>query len=113
VLRWAVQGCLNWQREGLGTPDEVIAATKEFRASMDIIGRFIEESCLVSPTVQAKASDLYDAYKKWCEASGEYAVTLAAFGNRLEEQGFTRHKAGTIWRRGIGLQVSTSPSEGH
>jgi putative DNA primase/helicase len=103
ILRWAVQGCLDWQREGFGTPAEVTAATAAYRASQDVIGRFLDECCLVSPHVRGKASDLYDAYKKWCEASGEYAVTLTAFGNRLEEQGFLKHRSGGIWRLGIGL----------
>jgi putative DNA primase/helicase len=104
ILRWLVQGCLDWQREGLGVPEEVQEANKAYRASQDVLGRFIEECCMVSPQVRAKASDLYEAYKRWCDASGEYAITLTAFGNRLEEQGFAKHKAGTIWRLGIGLQ---------
>jgi putative DNA primase/helicase len=106
ILRWAVEGCLAWQREGLGIPEEVQAATKDYRASMDVIGRFLEECCMVSPQVRAKASDLYDAYKKWCEASGEYVVTLTTFGTRLEDEGFTKLRSGGIWRIGIGLHTT-------
>jgi hypothetical protein len=33
-------------------------------------------------------------------------VTLTAFGNRLEEQGFTKLRSGGIWRVGIGLHAT-------
>ena len=35
ILNWAIQGCLEWQREDLGTPDEVTEATNEYRHDMD------------------------------------------------------------------------------
>ena len=30
ILAWAVRGCLDWQSDGLGEPEEVKAATKEY-----------------------------------------------------------------------------------
>ena len=108
ILAWMVEGCLAWQREGLGTPEEVILATKDYRTAMDVVGRFIEECCLVSANVRVKTSEIYAAYKKWCDTSGEYAITLTAFGTRLEEQGFQKHVSGGVWRLGLGL-VSTPP----
>ena len=74
---------------------------------MDVVGRFIEACCLVNPHVQAKASKLYEAYKRWCEGSGEYAISLTVFGTRLEEKGFQKHVSGGVWRRGIGLMSTT------
>jgi putative DNA primase/helicase len=107
ILAWAVRGCLAWQQDSLGAPDAVIQATADYRADMDVVGRFIEECCLVSPHVRVKASALYEAYKQWCQANGEQLVTLSAFGNTLEQRGFARHKVGTIWRLGIGLSDAT------
>src|SRR5690606_27269542 len=31
IVAWLVRGCIEWQREGLGQPDEVTAATAEYR----------------------------------------------------------------------------------
>lgn len=31
ILNWAIEGCLEWQRYGLGTPAEVTKATEEYR----------------------------------------------------------------------------------
>jgi putative DNA primase/helicase len=107
ILCWLVQGCLAWQREGLGVPDEVTQANKDYRASMDIVGRFIEECCVVDQVVRTKASALYEAYRRWAEAGHEYVVSLTTFGLRMEEQGFTKARSGGIWREGIGLLETT------
>lgn len=48
ILAWAVRGCLDWQREGLGIPDEVRTATQAYRQEEDIVGQFIAECCCAS-----------------------------------------------------------------
>ena len=110
ILAWAVCGCLAWQQEGLGTPEEVKQATAGYRASMDVLGRFIDECCIVGPQVRVKASDIYTAYKTWCEASGEYAMTQRNIGVRLTERGLEpqRGTAGTRWWVGIGLRQAVT-----
>lgn len=106
ILAWAVEGCLAWQRDGLGDAESVTAATAEYRADMDVIGSFLEECCLLLPDVRAKAGDLYDAFTTW---SGDHTLTKTAFGRRLAERGFTRGKfGGERWWLGIGLRY-----EGH
>lgn len=110
ILAWALRGCLTWVHKGLMPPEEVIAATAEYRTSMDVIGRFIDECCLVNPQVRVKASALYDAYKHWCEETRESPITMTAFGSRMEDRGFTRDKTGIVWRVGIGLPATTEQS---
>jgi putative DNA primase/helicase len=104
VLRWIVAGCLEWQREGLGEPDEVKAATGQYREDMDILGDFIAVRCVVHPNVSAGATPLYNAYKGWCEENGENAVPQRRFGLQLGERGFEKDKVGTVVWRGIGLR---------
>src|SRR5919107_5291637 len=38
ILAWCVEGCLEWQREGLQAPEEVRRATGQYRSEMDVIG---------------------------------------------------------------------------
>jgi putative DNA primase/helicase len=108
ILHWAVEGCLAWQREGLGIPGEVKAATEGYRTEMDVIGQFLEEHCILNPQIQARASTLYKVYKEWCEAAGEYAVNQRRFGMSLSERGFTRYTNNGVWWRGIGLSNYTT-----
>ena len=78
ILKWAVEGCLAWQRDGLQTPEPVRAATADYRADMDRMGQWIDERCVVTPTAKVKASFAYQDYRKWAEERGEHALTLTA-----------------------------------
>jgi putative DNA primase/helicase len=111
ILAWAVQGCLDWQREGLTEPAGVSTATEGYRAEMDVLGEFIAECCVTGDAEQSTAFDLYSAYQKWCEASGEFYVTKTAFGKRLSERGFDNARTGKKQSRtwiGIGLRNDSS-----
>ena len=113
ILRWAIEGCLTWQQQGLGAPSAVQVATEGYREEMDVLGRFIEECCIVQPTATAKSSDLYAAYTKWCERNGEYPVTHKAFSMRLGERGFgKKHQNTGWWWHGIGLVTDVTDGDG-
>src|SRR5205823_5527169 len=90
ILRWAVDGCLAWQRDGLGTATAVREATEGYRQEMDVLGRFIEECCVVEPRATVKSSSLYEAYKKWCDETRENALAQRTFSQRLVERGFEK-----------------------
>jgi phage/plasmid-associated DNA primase len=103
ILAWAVGGCLEWQREGLGAPDEVRRATGEYRAEMDVLGAFLKECCKQGADQDEAARDLYRAYKLWCEDGGERPETQRRFGTQLRDRGFERYRGGADgghrWRR--------------
>lgn len=109
ILAWAVQGCLEWQRQGLNPPPEVLAATEEYKSEMDLIGKWIEECCITAPHATAKASALYGNYKRWVEDNGGFPLSSTKFGLKLGERGYAKEKSGTVIYRGIGL-LDTSDS---
>jgi len=109
ILAWLVRGCLAWQREGLGKPTAVEAATAGYRAEMDVLGTFIEDCCIVGPEFTAKAADVFKAYKAWCETSGERPSNQRAFGLALSERGIERRKNSSTWY--IGLALTTGGRE--
>lgn len=103
ILAWAVRGCLTWQQDGLGEPDEVQQATAGYRAEMDVVGGFIDECCLTGSNYRAKADELYDAYKRWCERNHTSDEGQRAFGMALTEKGYERKKSHGNWWLGIAL----------
>ena len=104
ILAWAVRGCLAWQREGLNTPDEVNAATAEFRSEMDIVGRFLSEACIESPNCKTAGPDLYRGYVRWSADASELAVASRTFGDRLRGRRFRQERShGKDFWLGIGL----------
>jgi len=105
ILAWAVRGCLEWQRGGLGEPEEVTQATESYRAEQDVLAAFIEECCVVEAGAWCKFKNLYEAYQAWGAESGEPTETKRRFGNRLTERGFEKGNGtdNVAIRRGLAL----------
>lgn len=104
ILAWAVQGCLDWQRQGLNPPREVIDATNAYRAEQDVIGGFLAQRCVQAVRVFVSVANLYAAYSKWTAAQGIETLSGRFFGDALAERGFVRAKRRHVrgWK-GIGL----------
>jgi len=103
ILAWAVAGCLEWQRDGLGLPGDVAAATESYRAEQDTVGEFVAQCCEVKPGARVRAGTLYGVYREWAERAGEPVIPQRAFGRRMTERGFERLKISGIWYTGVGL----------
>lgn len=108
IMAWGVRGCLDWQREGLRSPEAVKAATANYQQEQDVLAAWLADCCIVKRTADAKAADLYASYADWCEQSGEHPEPQRRWGMRLTERGFQRQKrmAGHFWL-GIGLLSMT------
>jgi putative DNA primase/helicase len=110
ILNWLVRGCLAWQRDGLEVPEEVMAATADYRAEMDDLAGFLEAKCLVAPGLSATAQDLYSAYTAFCEDAAmreKEIMKQQSFGRCLAERGFKRDRGtgGRRFWRGVGLRT--------
>jgi len=110
ILAWAVAGCLLWIENGLNPPPDVQAATDDYRRESDVIGSFLEDSCETGAGLKVGATELYHAYKKWAKDSGEYELSMTAFGRRLEERGFGVRKCGVKYRLGLRLNAAVQAS---
>jgi putative DNA primase/helicase len=107
ILRWAVEGCLLWQRDGLHAPKAVVDATADYLASEDVLSRWIEERCEINKANWTAATALFTDWREWCEQNQEYAGSQKSFSAALEDRGFaperTRTARGFL---GIGLRVT-------
>jgi len=104
ILAWAVRGCLAWQKQGLGAPEEVLNATQDYKNEMDTLGSFLEECCVQEAYAHVTSKALYQAYEQWCEANGEDPMSQRALGLRLQERGFVKERTSHFrgWQ-GLGL----------
>jgi len=111
ILRWAVEGCLAWQRQGLGTPDEVKRATAAYRGDMDVLGDFFADRCVVEPAARVSVGGLYLSYTDWAKQTGETPLTQRALAGALAERGFVarRTKRERLW---VGLRLLGPLDEG-
>jgi putative DNA primase/helicase len=106
ILNWAIEGCLEWQRDGLGVPDEVINATREYEAEQDTFSMFLEERCVRAPNARVMSLALYREYKAWAEEHGETPASHKTFASLMSERGFAKAKTmkGALYS-GLGLRT--------
>lgn len=104
ILRWAVEGCLMWQREGLNPPDVVRAATEEYKQEMDVLNEFLEDRCIFRSDARVDNTDLWTAYIEWCEENKErYPLPRRTFNKELERHGLEQKRKHSRYWLGIGL----------
>jgi putative DNA primase/helicase len=104
ILAWAIRGCLDWQERGLQIPDEVRAATEEYKAESDILATFLDECTVKVDDAKIKAGKLYLAWKAWCEANGHNSKNGTWFGKEIAKRGYTKEQNYLgIFYQGIGL----------
>ncbi|MEX3713623.1 phage/plasmid primase, P4 family [Cytobacillus horneckiae] len=92
ILKWVVEGCLKWQKSGLGESKAIKQATSDYREDMDILGPYFDENCTVHPNAKIEAKSLYENYTKWCYQNSEMELKNRAFYRQLEVRGFKKSK---------------------
>lgn len=96
ILAWAVEGCLAWQREGLGDPPEVRTNREEYRAEQDSLGDFIEDELEVDELALAPVGgddNPWTRYQRYVDRVGldrSQRLGKHAFNDALEGRGFRR-----------------------
>jgi putative DNA primase/helicase len=110
ILRWAVEGCLEWRQYGLKPPSAVTNATAEYREESDTLGQFLAECCELGEDYSEEANRLFDTYRSWALARNYHPLTSSGFGRRLTERGIpsdkhtrTGSRKGKVRRLGVRL----------
>jgi putative DNA primase/helicase len=99
ILRWMVDGCLEWRRCGLMIPEVVRKATEDYLADQDSLGQWVEESVEKvepnsDPNAFVKTRELFANWKTWCEARNLSTGTVMAFADSLKDRGYTPKRTG-------------------
>lgn len=109
ILAWMIDGCLDWQTEGLAQPEAVRDATKEYLEAEDAMATWIAERCSVKPGFATTSAALYADWKGWTDKAGEYAGSMKRFSQALATgRGLTKDRLGAqqlAGFRGIGLKA--------
>jgi P4 family phage/plasmid primase-like protien len=106
ILRWAIDGCIEWQRTGLDAPARVMDATDDYFEAQDTLGAWVEENCETGQGLSWSRGDLYADYKRWCGAAGEFAIPQKRWCAALELRGFgVRQLNGRALCTGIRLRA--------
>ena len=110
ILAWAVQGCLEWQKNGLGMPSTSMSALHEYREETDKIADFVTDCCSQEREARVPIKTLYDTYKSWAEDNEGDALTKKSFGQYLKQKGYKQGKCDGVrfWK---GLRLRSEAGE--
>lgn len=111
ILHRMIQGCLAWQKRGLGKPSHVTAATDDYLQGEDTLGAWIADCIDLGPKNTARSAEVYRSFKKWAEQSGEFCPSQKRFSRSLIARGheIRRTAAGSVI---YGLSVKQSDVSG-
>jgi len=109
MLAWIVAGAGAWHRDGIVDCPEITEATAEWRRSEDVILRFFEDRCELTPGASVRSSELHRAYAAWCEHEGRPSSSNKELTKRIEahdvavDLDLRKTRQGAVW---FGLGVS-------
>lgn len=90
ILQWLVDGCLRWQKEGLGRVEAVKLATASYRAEQDRLADFIDEHYEKNVDGKVRIQDFRELYSSWCFRSKVVPLNHKELAPALLKKGFDR-----------------------
>jgi putative DNA primase/helicase len=102
ILRWAMDGCLEWQRIGLAPPAAVTKATDEYFTGQDRLTQWLQDECDTDPgnkNKHAPIAHLYASWSRYCQDNGDEPGSKIDLGDQLVELGFERITVGNAKTR--------------
>lgn len=111
ILRWMVDGALEWQRIGLSVPDEVSAASAEYMEDEDTMTEFFSENLVKVPFSSVSVADMYERFSAWQRVSGVGKVwSKKAMSNSFAESGMKAEKLTGGARHYKGYSLKPEPA---
>ncbi|MFM0063027.1 phage/plasmid primase, P4 family [Paraburkholderia aspalathi] len=108
ILRWMLDGCIEWQHSSLRIPDVIAAETAEYRADTDLLRSWIEDRCDVGPNRRLSRQDAYQSYRGFLQDQGVNPPSQVAFVRQMEDRNFARRKVmGIRYFGGLELKVKS------
>ena len=97
ILRWMIQGCLDWRQNGLGVPPAVREASDDYFHEQDVVAHWLNDCTERKQLAFTASSELYASWKTWATERGIDVLTEKAFVKALQDRGWT-HKNTNIAR---------------
>lgn len=86
ILNWGIRGCLEWQRDGLGYPEQVARATSRYRDESDPLREFFDWHCVFEPEGRIARSALRARYEEYCKDAGAEPLGAKRFAEGLRRR---------------------------
>jgi putative DNA primase/helicase len=103
ILRWMIEGCLDWQENGLIRPAVVTEATAEYFSEQDTVQQWIDECCIEGAYQSDTCASLYKSWSDYAQSCGEKPWTTKRFNQALARLGYeaVKNTPGLHGKRGF------------
>ena len=100
ILRWMIDGCLDWQANGLGVPLIVREASDDYFHAQDAFAHWLDDCCERRQLAKTASSTLFASWEAWATARGIDVGSERAFAFALQDRGWThkRTERGRVFR---------------
>lgn len=117
ILKWCVDGCLEWLRDGDLLPtDDIRLQTEQYRAEQNPFHSFVEECCVCGDDMYTPVTALIEYFRSWARIEGldrEFScIDAVTFSRLVTAAGYTKKNVrvpgegvAKCWI-GIGLQYA-------
>jgi P4 family phage/plasmid primase-like protien len=95
ILRWMIDGCLEWlARRGLHPPQAILDATEDYFAEQDTVGAWAAECCVLDPSARTPTATVWESWSRWALASGYPPGSQRTLTPHLRRLGADTHRTG-------------------
>jgi putative DNA primase/helicase len=113
ILRCLIDGCLDWQANGLQRPQCEVEATREYLAEQNVLAQWVDAECTTGSDDSATFAALFASWVAFAQAHGEEPGTSRDFAQRMRATGFRdiKHVPGHHDMRGYrGIALKRTPA---
>lgn len=94
ILARMVRGCLAYQEHGLAIPPSVVASTRDYRETEDVLQQFLNDCTEPDPSGHTDKAELHRVYRVWAERNGHSPIwTSVMLTRKMGEKGFRDRKS--------------------
>jgi putative DNA primase/helicase len=91
ILQWMIEGCLDWQANGLVKPASVLAATEEYFSDQDLFAHWLAEECICESGNMNRSETSGNLFKSWRDfavGAGNLPGSQPSFKDQMIRHGF-------------------------
>jgi putative DNA primase/helicase len=108
ILRWMIEGCLDWQAKGLLRPESVTATTEAYFEDQDLLGQWLDEKCDAerdNPHKWDTVAAFFGSWSNYAIEAGEPPGSKKAFSEAMQSRGFHSARGGKGVRTFKGVRL--------
>lgn len=85
ILKWLIEGALEYQKVGLSIPKRIQDATNEYRRDMDLLAEWIDSECEVGTDYEESNVNLWNSWYAFSSVRGDnrYIPSAVMLGRKL------------------------------